>query len=211
MFLFCFPQALRRLRSAGRGARPQQLVTQGAGGAPGLKQGCPQPSVTGEPRAYVGAELRDGDVPPPAAEEPGRSLSPLTVVRHEAHVFTKVFGNTAEKQTAFAFFSLPFFFPFLPRLKVPWCFTLPHNTPTAPLPASPLKPQLSNYHRCSQGAGSQRGPREIPPLACQLGLARMCYIGEIPCASYRSKSARRAVHSVCVCIYPCVHVQKDII
>jgi len=32
-FLFCFPQALRRLRSVGQGAEPRQLVSQGAGDA----------------------------------------------------------------------------------------------------------------------------------------------------------------------------------
>lgn len=55
-------------------------MPQGAGDAPGQEEGCPQPSLAGEPHCYVGVVLGAGDVLPPAMEEPGRSPSPLTVV-----------------------------------------------------------------------------------------------------------------------------------
>lgn len=53
LVLFCFSQALRRLRFAGRGAESQQLVTQDPGDAPGQEEGCPWPSPAGEPHSYV--------------------------------------------------------------------------------------------------------------------------------------------------------------
>lgn len=99
-------------------------MTQGAGDAPGQEEGCLWPSLAGEPRSYVGAELGDEDVPPPSTtEEPRRSPSLLTAVKNKAYIFTEVSGNTAEKQTAFPspffcffFFSLVFL---LQHLKSP--------------------------------------------------------------------------------------------
>lgn len=93
--------------------------------------------------------------------------------------------------------------------------------PQLPLPASSLKPQLSNYCLCSHGAGSQRtvpvrGPRETSLLACPLGLSRMLCWGNPTRLLCGGKSARRsvslrlkgAIH--CVCMYTCVY-RKDII
>ena len=86
------------------------------------------PSLAEEPRSCVDTELGAGDVPPPAVKELGSSLSPLTAVRREAYILTEVFGNTAEKQTAFPFFFLGVCSVFFGFFCVGFFFFFPCNT-----------------------------------------------------------------------------------
>lgn len=69
-FCFAFPKRFVGCGLLAEAPSPGSLVSQGAGDAPGQDEGCPQPSLAGEPRSYVGAELGAGDVPPPAGKIP---------------------------------------------------------------------------------------------------------------------------------------------
>lgn len=98
-----------------------------------------------------------------------------------------------------------FFFPSC--LKVPCCFTLPCDTPTAPLPAFPSKPQPNDCCRFSPGMRLPQGPGGASLLACCLGLL-MLHRGHptwLQSGRESAKSASALACKVLQCVYTCAY------